>query len=138
VAALLGVAFTVASFLTAPILVSRNIGPLDAVKESAALLKKTWGENIIGNGGVGLVFGLAYVALIAIGLTFIFLAVSTGSAALIVLTIALLVLGAIALGLIQSALQGVYSAALYRYAMQGEGGGEFSASLLNGAFRAKK
>jgi hypothetical protein len=39
---LLGLAFTVATFLTVPILVSRNVGPVEAVKESAALLKKTW------------------------------------------------------------------------------------------------
>ncbi len=31
-----------------PILVSRGIGPIDAVKESAQLLKQSWGENIIG------------------------------------------------------------------------------------------
>jgi hypothetical protein len=53
IAGLIGLAFTVATFLTVPILVSRDVGPVEAVKESAALLKKTWGENIIGNGGMG-------------------------------------------------------------------------------------
>ena len=41
VVGLLGVAFTLATFLVVPLLVSRNIGPVDAVKESATLLKKT-------------------------------------------------------------------------------------------------
>ena len=58
IAGLLGLAFTVATFLTVPILVTQDIGPVAAVKQSAALLKRTWGENIIGNAGIGLVFGL--------------------------------------------------------------------------------
>jgi hypothetical protein len=137
IAGLLGMAFTVASFLTAPILVSRDIGPIDAVKESAALLKRTWGENIIGNGGLGIAFGLFYVLLVAIAFASLFAVSSTGSRALIVAWIGLFVLAAVALGLVQSALQGVYSAALYRYATEGEGGHAFTPALLGGAFRPK-
>ncbi len=58
IAGLLGAAWTVASFLVVPVLVSRDVGPIEAVKESALLLKRTWGENVIGQGGIGLVFGL--------------------------------------------------------------------------------
>ena len=45
----LGMAWTLATFLVVPVLVNREIGPVDALKESVALLKKTWGENAIGN-----------------------------------------------------------------------------------------
>ena len=31
---------------------------MEAIKRSANLLKKTWGEQIVGNFGVGIVFGL--------------------------------------------------------------------------------
>ena len=54
-------------------------GPIDAVKESALLLKKTWGENLIGQGGVGLVFGLGMFALIVVGVAAIVGAAMTGS-----------------------------------------------------------
>jgi len=135
---LLGVAFTVATFLTVPILVSRNVGPVDAVKESATLLKKTWGENVIGNAGMGLVFMLFYVGVVGIGMLFVFGVAHTGSAVLIVLVTALLVLAVIALALVQTALQGVYSAALYRYATNGNVGAEFSGTLLTDAFRSKR
>ena len=64
IAGLFGLAFTVATFLTVPILVTRDVGPVEAVKESAVLLKKTWGENIIGNAGMGLVFFLFYLGAI--------------------------------------------------------------------------
>ena len=44
---LLGVGWTVATYLVVPVLVTRDVGPIDAVKESAGWLKKTWGENVI-------------------------------------------------------------------------------------------
>jgi hypothetical protein len=135
---LLGLAFTVATFLTVPILVSRDIGPVEAVKESATLLKKTWGENIIGNAGMGLVFFLFYLGVVAVGFVFVLVVAQTGSAALIVLAVAIAVLAIIALALVQAALQGVYSAALYRYATDGNVGESFSSALLGEAFRPKR
>jgi hypothetical protein len=56
---LIGVAWTLATSMVVPVLVPQhNIGPIEAVQESAALLKKTWGENIIGNVGIGFAFGV--------------------------------------------------------------------------------
>jgi hypothetical protein len=138
IAGLVGLAFTVATFLTVPILVSREVGPIEAVKESAALLKKTWGENIIGNGGMGFVFFLFYLAACGIGMVFIFGAAQTGNPVLIVPVIALVVLAIIGLALVQAALQGVYSAALYRYATEGNAGETFPTALLGEAFRPKR
>lgn len=133
----LGVAWTLASFLVVPVLVTRDIGPIDAVKESALLLKKTWGENLIGQGGVGLVFGLLFFVLALVGVAAIVAAALTGSGTLIVLVVALVIAALLLAALIQAALSGIYSAALYRYAV-GEGGSEgFDAQLLGQAFRAK-
>ena len=133
----LGVAWTLASFLVVPVLVTRDIGPIDAVKESALLLKKTWGENLIGQGGVGLVFGLLFFLLALVGVAAIVAAALTGSGTLIVLVVALVIAAMLLAALIQAALAGIYSAALYRYAV-GEGGSEgFDAQLLGQAFRAK-
>ena len=135
---LLGVAFTIATFLTVPILVSRDIGPVDAVKESATLLKKTWGENIIGNAGMGVVFTLFYVGIFVIGGLVVAAAAQTGSTPLILLVVAIAVLALIGLALVQAALQGVYSAALYRYATDGNVGESFSSAMLGEAFRPKR
>ena len=137
VAGFLGVAWTLASFLVVPVLVSRNIGPIDAVKESAVLLKKTWGENLIGQGGVGLVFGLLFFLLALVGVAAIVAAAMTGSGTLIVLVVALVIAAMLLAALIQAALSGIYSAALYRYAV-GAGDSEgFDAQLLGQAFRTK-
>ena len=44
----------------------------------------------------------------------------------------------IVLALVQSALQGIYAAALYRYAEYGDAGDGFQAGLLEQAFRTKR
>ena len=133
----LGVAWTLASFLVVPVLVTRDIGPIDAVKESALLLKKTWGENLIGQGGVGLVFGLVFFAMIIVGGAAIIAAAMTQSAVLIVAVVAVVIVALLLAALVQAALSGIYSAALYRYAVgAGESEG-FDARLLGQAFRTK-
>jgi len=135
VVGLLGAGWTIASFLTVPILVSKDIGPIDAVRESASLLKKTWGENLITTTGFGLVFWLIYI-----GLFFL-----VGSVAYAIrgngeLLIAWLVVGVLAFmltGLLHAALQGIFSAALYRYATDGEVGGGFDTDTLSRVFAPK-
>ncbi len=137
VVGMLGVAWTVATFLVVPVLVSRDVGPIDAVKESAALLKKTWGENIIGQGGVGLVFGLIYVALALVSVVVLMLAFASGSSAVIIVAIAAMVLAFVLTALIHAALAGIYSAALYRYAMGEQASTGFDGQLLGQAFAIK-
>ncbi|HEY5759361.1 MAG TPA: DUF6159 family protein [Steroidobacter sp.] len=138
IAGLLGLAFTVATFLAVPILVSQNVGPVEAVKDSATLLKKTWGENVIGNVGMGLVFFIFYFGVIGLGVALVIGASQASSPALVVLVVAAVVLALVALALVQSALQGVYSAALYRYATNGNVGEAFSGTLLSSAFKPKR
>ena len=134
---IVGVAWTVATFLVVPVLVTRDIGPIDAVKESAALLKRTWGENLVGNAGIGLAFGLVtvLVALVFIALV-IGAAVTMGAVAATVLAI----IGALVLAFLavfQAALSGVYSAALYRFATDGAPPPGFGGGELQAAFRVK-
>lgn len=133
----LGVAWTLASFLVVPVLVTRDIGPVDAVKESALLLKKTWGENLIGQGGVGLLFGLLFFALVLLGGAAIIAVATTGNGVLTGLVVAIVIIAMLLAALVQAALSGIYSAALYRYATgAGESEG-FDAQLLGQAFRVK-
>jgi hypothetical protein len=138
VVGLLGVAFTVATFLTVPVLVSRDVGPIEAVKESAVLLKKTWGENIIGNTGMGLVFSLLFLGVFGIGMLLMFGALQTGNTTLGILVLVTMIVAGVGLVLVNAALQGVYSAALYRYATDGNVGESFSSALLGEALRPKR
>jgi len=136
VVGLLGAAWTVATFLVVPVLVTQNVGPIDALKESVSLLKKTWGENIIGTGGIGLAFGLIVFAVMLVG-AILAVAASALSPYLAIAFGVITILAVLLLSVIQAALGGIYSAALYRYAVDGQAPAGFEGGALQVAFKAK-
>jgi hypothetical protein len=138
VAGLLGLAWTVATFLVVPVLASQDVGPVDAVKRSVELLKRTWGENLIGTMGLGAAFGLITFVAMLLGALLIAGAVALHSLPALVTAVVVVVVALVLLSLVQASLQGIYAAALYRYAEAGEVGAGFEPALLQGAFRAKK
>ncbi len=137
VAGLLGAGWTIATYLVVPVLVARDVGPVEAVKESALILKRTWGENLAGQAGMGAVFGVLQFLLIVLGAGLMFMAISAGSAILLVLC-TVVVGGAILLSfLVHGALSGIYAAALYRYATQNGNTQGFDSDAMRLAFVAK-
>jgi Family of unknown function (DUF6159) len=138
VISLIGFAWNIATYLVVPVLAAENIGPIDAVKRSTQLLKRTWGEQLVGNAGVGAVFGLMTFGVFLVGIPLVILAAVSESLVLIGVAVLLVVLATLALGVISSTLTGIYSAAVYRFAAEGEIGGGFSAEMIESAFRTKK
>jgi hypothetical protein len=137
VVALVGLAWAIATALVVPVLVAEEVGPLDVISRSTQLIKKAWGETLIGNAGIGLVFGLLTVLLIAVALGAEAIAGVIGSPTLALLIVAAAVMMFVVLVLTQSALQGIYTAALYRYA-NGDGATPgVDKGLLESAFRPK-
>jgi hypothetical protein len=134
---LLGVGWTVATFLVVPVLVARDVGPIDAVKESASLLKETWGENVIGQAGLGIAFGLIFLGVILAGIFLIIVAALAHSVSLIIGAVFLTVLAVAITALVQSALAGIYAAALYRYATTGKETLGFDTRTMKLAFGPK-
>jgi hypothetical protein len=129
----LGVAWTLSTFLVVPVLVQQNVGPIEAIKQSVALLKRTWGENAIGNVGLGLAFGLITVLTVVLGAA-LTIASLQASVALAITFAVLTVLAVVLLGIVQSALSGIYAAALYRYATVGEAPPAFAGTGIQSAF----
>jgi len=137
VSGLLGFAWSVTTFLVVPVLVAEKIGPIEAIKRSGSLLRKTWGEQIIGNVGIGLVFGLLMaVVLLLGGLLVVFLAQASIALAIAGVVALVLVVGVIAL--VGSALGGIFTASVYRYATKGDGGPMYDNQVLATAFRQKR
>lgn len=132
----LGVAWSLATFLVAPVLVVENVGPVQAISRSASLLRSTWGEQVTGNVGISLVFGLASVGVALVAGVLIAL-VFGGNAIATALVIAVAVVTIGALALLGTTLQAVFTASLYRYAVKGDGGPMFPKDVLeNPASRA--
>lgn len=134
-AAIGGMAWTVATFLVIPVIADRQVNAIGAIKESALLLRKTWGEQNVGSGGLGLVFGLASV--IVVILTGVLAVLAIDIAGLVWTIIAVGVVALIVLAVLNSTLSGIYKAAVYRYAAQRQVAPQFDATLIEGAFRLK-
>ena len=134
---LIGAVWTIATFLAVPVLVAQDVGPIEAVKQSATLLKKTWGENLIGQAGIGFGFFLIYfvVGLVFVGL--LMLVGGEGGGAVAGVLIALFIVTVLLLAVVQAALAAIYSAALYRFAAEGDAGSAFGAQTLSHAFQPK-
>jgi hypothetical protein len=137
VVGMLGFGWTVATFLVVPVLAAQDVGPIEAVKRSTSLLRNTWGENLIGNAGIGVAGVLLTFGLILVSAMLFIGAVATHSIALMFVVGAAAVIALVALSLFQTAMHGVYSAALYRFADEGDPGQGFDRALLESAFRPK-
>lgn len=131
-----GMAWNLATFFMVPILLFESDGVGSSVKRSASLFRKNWGEAVIGAGGLGLAGMVFTFVAVLVGLLAVFLLAPLGVTGAIV-GFAILVLGVIAVAALFSVLEGVYKAALYRYATSGVAAGGFRAEQLGGAFAPK-
>ncbi|HUG47031.1 MAG TPA: DUF6159 family protein [Candidatus Limnocylindria bacterium] len=131
-----GFAWNIATFLVVPVLVVEGFGPLEAIKRSSSLLRKTWGEQIVGNIGISLVFGLLALAVILAGGLLVALLISAAPV-LAVVVVVLLVIVVLGIGLIAAAVSGIFTASVYRYATRGDGGTMFNSQTLAATFRSK-
>jgi hypothetical protein len=129
VAGVLGMAWTLVSFLAVPVLVVENKNPIAALKDSAALLKKTWGEQLTAHFSFGMITALLTIPAFAM----VFVGLLSGKMAAVVVCIALAVVYLILLALVQSALQSIFQVALFLYARGGRVPEGFREESLSGA-----
>jgi Family of unknown function (DUF6159) len=137
VTAIIGAAWTFATAMTLPVLVVENVGPVEAISRSLDLLRKNWGENLIGNGGISI--GMAVIAIPLVGaavLVFMY-AISTKALGMIVLAAILLIVTVVGVSLVSATLHAIYTAALYRFATGNKDNGGIGQDLLAAAFQPK-
>jgi hypothetical protein len=115
------------TFFVIPVLVAEGIGPIGAVKRSSSLFRETWGRQFAASFGFGIVyFGALLIAIVPAALLFFVTPIAGIAAAAITIPVAI--------GTVQ-AMEGIFKAALYEYAL-GESPLAFDRNTLSGAYRA--
>ena len=135
VIAIVGMAWTVVTFLVLPIIVVEGAGAGKALKKSGSLVRSTWGENLaghIGLGVVGFLLMLPSIALVAVG-------IASGETAVAGIAIVVGVLWGIVVIVVMAALTGIYQTALYHFAVAGHvPSGYFDSSAMQSAFHTRR
>jgi hypothetical protein len=135
-ARLVGMAWSLVTFLAVPIIAIEGTGPFETIKRSASMFRERWGQQITGNiaiGGAVFLLGILPAAALIGGGVLVWSSASFLGALLVV--VGALVL-AIAL-LVSRALSGIFGVALYRYALDGETVGGFTQEELESAVKVK-
>ncbi|HYP55065.1 MAG TPA: DUF6159 family protein [Solirubrobacterales bacterium] len=134
---LLAVGWSLITFLAAPVIAFEGTGPFATIKRSAGLFRSRWGEQITGNlaigGAVFLLVMLPSLLLVGVGVV-VWASASFVGALLVVLGVIGFAIGM----LISSALSGIFGVALYRYALDGETVGTFTAEELESAVKPRR
>jgi hypothetical protein len=128
-----GMAWSLVTFLVLPVLVIEGLSVGKAIKRSSELFKRSWGEQVIANAGIGLVGLVAVLA----GLPVLLLA-TTGIGVLTVIGIGAFVAWVFLVACVTTALSGVFQTALYHYAANGMPPAAFAPAALEGAFVPKR
>lgn len=128
VIALVGAAWSLATFFVIPVIVMERESVGGSFKRSIEMIRKTWGESVAGNIGLGLA-GFLFL------LPFLAIAALCFGQNLPGVAVAVVVLGVIVQAVLFSALQAVYVAALYRYASTGQEISGFNIAELEAAFK---
>ena len=133
---LLEVSWALMTYFVVPVLVVDGVGPVEAVKRSSAILKKTWGESLAGEGGMS---AISFLLLFPV-----FLLVMLGmiafkpTAPVLAWTIAAAVVPyAVAVTLVFATLGTIFRTGTYVYATTGKAPEAITTDLVAGAFRTK-
>jgi hypothetical protein len=136
---LIGVAWSVASVFAIPVMiVEPEINPITVLRKSAATLKKTWGESLVGY--LGLRFGGFLVTLVSIVLlgAATVLAVMLNSFWIFAVSLVLWFFSIIVFAYLTNVASQVYRCALYIYASDGTIPAPFDNDMLQMAWKLKK
>jgi hypothetical protein len=119
-----------ASFFVVPVILFEDKGAISSIKRSVELCRGRWGENIIGNGALGIIGIVAalldVVVAVVVGAVFVPLGVAVGA------------IGLAAILLVMTVASGAFNAALYWYAVTDQSPGQYALGDLQTAYRQKK
>jgi hypothetical protein len=136
-AGLMQVAWTIISFFVLPLIILRGKGPMQAIKESVSLIRKTWGMQVAGGvrigGIIGLIAVLPGILMTVVGGFIAFAGSAAAGIPLATIGVIIVILGSVLI----SAMKAIFSVALLHYVEQGTAIGPFSSEELQSAVKVK-
>ncbi len=135
---LMGMVWSIATYFVVPVLVVEGVGPIDAVKRSGAIIRKTWGESLTANVGIGVIVMFATLLALSPAIAGIATTAAADTAVPAIIGIAATILLLLVISLVASTLQVILVAAVYRYAATGLVPEQFDGATLRQVFRKKK
>lgn len=136
VSLVLGTAWSIMTFFVVPVLVVEKTGPFAAVGRSVSLMRKTWGEALVGHMGVGFFLFLLFIPVLLLLLAGGFL-LAKGSTTVGVVLLVAGVIAALLHAAVSSAMNTILVAALYQYASDKGTPAGFEERQFAGAFESK-
>lgn len=133
-ASIAGTAWNLATFFVVPILLFEDAGIGAGLKRSGGYFKRTWGETIAGEVGIGFIGGIVTIAILIAGVI-LTLALSMLGAIGLFVGIAITVIAVVLSVIIFTVAGAVYRAALYRYVSGNTGSGPFTEQQLGMAWK---
>jgi len=137
VAAAADVMWQLITFFVMPAMMLDDLGMIDAIKKSASTFKQRWGTQLAGGVRIGGLIGLVAIlpAILALVGGVVLSTIGAWAVGVPLAVIGLVVL--IVAGLVLTAIRGVFSVVLYRYATQGVVEGGFTEEQLAGSVKVK-
>jgi hypothetical protein len=131
---LIGLAWNLVPYFVVPVLIAENTGSFSAIRRSSALIRQRWGEDVVVNASVWLIFMLPLFVVLMLGgpvLGLAFIHPSEWQIIWIVYIVTMLVLLTF---LFKMAMDAIFAAVAYRYATTGEIHNYFVEEDLQSAF----
>jgi hypothetical protein len=125
----LGIAWTLITYLIIPVIILEERGILESIQRSGDLFRKRWGEEVAGDFG----FGFLSLFLLLPGAILALMVFPLDRALAVIIAVWYIAI----LAAITSAVKGVFTVVLFRYASTGEVPGGYAAETIDGMIRRK-
>lgn len=135
VVSLVGGAWNLATYFVVPILLFEDKHVGGGMKGSVSYFKKTWGETIIGDSGIGLIAGIITFLILLFGGLSAFMVFSVLGVLPALVIVGMTILAAVIASIMFTVASAVYKTALYRFASGAGASGPFDAQQMQAQWR---
>jgi hypothetical protein len=134
---IVGLAWNAVPYFVVPVIIAEQAGPVSAVQRSSALIKHIWGDDVVVNASVWVIFTLPLLGVLLLGAPALAWAIATLDELTVVMTVYVVVMLVLLTFLLKMAMDGIFAAAAYRYAVEQQVEPPFVEEALRHAFRSR-